>query len=288
MIAVVSCGPEEGMTRIKLLTLMWLLPSVGMAQTAKLEIARPAFEVPAYVKERLSPSDQALFEKLTRVGLESVWAQLRAAGFEQTFINELTPLHPDRRLIGRARTMRYLPNRPDLRERIYSQRRQLNYVSADETEPGDVLVFDAGGDTRSGVSGAVTTLRAVVRGASGMVIDGAMRDVPDLAGMPMQVYLRRGQASSVSPNLMSVDYQVPVRIGNVTVAPGDILLGERHGILVIPAHLAEKVVDEALEHDELEEFQRKLLLEGRPIEGVYPPNEQVRREFEEYKKAGRK
>lgn len=271
-----------------LLTFAWLLQAVSLAQTVKLEITPPAFEVPAYVRERLSPSDKVLFDKLTRVGLESVWAQLRAAGFEQTFINELTALHDDRRLIGRARTMRYLPNRPDLRERIYSQRRQLNYVSAEETEPGDVLVFDAGGDTRSGVSGAVTTLRALVRGATGMVIDGGMRDVPELAGMHLQVYMRRGQASSVSPNLMSVDYQVPVRIGNVTVAPGDILLGDRHGVLVIPAHLAEKVVDEALEHDELEEFQRKLLLEGRRIEGVYPPNEQVRREFEEFKKAGGK
>jgi regulator of RNase E activity RraA len=272
------------MTRTKFLTLVCLLPWNLAAQTAKVELSTPLFEIPAHVQQRLSASDKVLFEKLTRVGLESVWARLRAEGFDYTFINELTPLHNDRRLIGRARTMRYLPNRPDLRERIYSQRRQLNYVSAEETEPGDVLVFDAGGDTRSGVSGAVTTLRAVVRGATGMVIDGGMRDIPELAGMPLQVYMRRGQASSVSPNLMSVDYQVPVRIGNVTVAPGDILLGERHGVLVIPAHLAEKVVDEALEHDELEAFQRKLLLEGRPIEGVYPPNEQVRREFEEYKK----
>jgi regulator of RNase E activity RraA len=272
------------MTRTKLLAFVCLLAWNAAAQTGPPEISAPAFEIPAHVRQRLSASDKVLFEKLTRVGLESVWARLRAEGFEQTFINELTALHDDRRMIGRARTMRYLPNRPDLRERIYSQRRQLNYVSAEETEPGDVLVFDAGGDTRSGVSGAVTTLRAVVRGAAGLVIDGGMRDIPELAGMPLQVYMRRGQASSVSPNLMSVDYQVPVRIGNVTVAPGDILLGDSHGVLVIPAHLAEKVVDEALEHDELEEFQRKLLLEGRPIEGVYPPNEQVRREFEEYKK----
>jgi regulator of RNase E activity RraA len=273
------------MIRTKLLTLVCLLSWNAVAQTAKPEIAAPVFEIPAHVQQRLSASDKVLFEKLTRVGLESVWARLRAEGFEQTFINELTALHDDHRMIGRARTMRYLPNRPDLRERIYSQRRQLNYVSAEETEPGDVLVFDAGGDTRSGVSGAVTTLRAVVRGAVGMVIDGGMRDIPELAGMPLQVYMRRGQASSVSPNLMSVDYQVPVRIGNVTVAPGDILLGDRHGVLVIPAHLAEKVVDEALEHDDLEEFQRKLLLEGRPIEGVYPPNDRVRQEFEEYEKA---
>jgi regulator of RNase E activity RraA len=167
-----------------------------------------------------------------------------------------------------------------VREKWYSYRKQLNYVSAEEAMPGDILVFDAGGDTRSAVSGDVTTLRFLVRGGAGMVIDGAMRDLPELAGMPFQVYTRRGQAAAVSPVLMSIDYQVPVRIGNVTVIPGDILLGERHGILVIPAAIADEVVDAALAKSELEEFQRKLLLEGRSIDGVYPPNEETLREFE--------
>ena len=147
-----------------------------------------------------------------------------------------------------------------------------------------MLVFDAGGDTRSAVSGDVTTLRFLVRGGAGMIIDGGMRDVPELAGMPFQVYLRRGQASSVRPNLMSVDYQVPVRIGGVTVVPGDILLGERHGILVIPAALAEEVVDAALEKADFEDYQRELLLQGRSIYGVYPPDEETKKGFEEWKK----
>jgi regulator of RNase E activity RraA len=103
--------------------------------------------------------------------------------------------------------------------------------------------------------------------------------------MPFQVYLRRGHASSVSPILMSVDYQVPVRVGNVTVVPGDILVGESHGILVIPADIAEKVADEALEHDIQEEFQRGLLLKGESIYGVYPLNEANRKRFEEWKKS---
>ena len=79
---------------------------------------------------------------------------------------------------------------------------------------------------------------------------------------------------------MSVDYQVPVRIGNVTVRPGDLLLGERHGILVIPAALADEVLDAALAKEDLESFQRRLLLDGRSIYGVYPPDEKTRREYE--------
>lgn len=253
--------------------------AAAVAQTS-LTIEAPRREVSPYVIERLGEPDRLLFRKLARAPLEAVWSQLVAKGYEHCFINELEALHPDRRLVGRARTIRYLPTRPDLREEIYASRKQLNYVSAEEAQPGDVLVFDAGGDTRSAVSGEITTVRFLARGGTGLVVDGALRDVPEIAGMAMQVYQRRGQAAAVRPNLMSVDYQVPVRIGNVTVRPGDLLLGERHGILVIPAALAHEVLDAALAKEDLESFQRKLLLDGRSIYGVYPPNEKTLQEYE--------
>ena len=261
--------------------LIALFACAGLQAQSGLEIKVSDRKVSPYVLERLGEADRVLFDKLARAPLEAVWAQLESRGYEHCFINELDALHPDRRLVGRARTMRYLPTRPDLREEIYSKRQQLNYVSAEEAQPGDVLVYDAGGDTRSAVSGEITTVRFLARGGTGLIVDGALRDVPEIAGMPLQVYQRRGQASSVRPNLMSVDYQVPVRIGSVTIRPGDLLLGERHGILVIPAALAEEVVDAALAKQDLESFQRKLLLEGRSIYGVYPPDENTRREYEE-------
>ncbi|MCY4596977.1 MAG: hypothetical protein OXC19_19525 [Bryobacterales bacterium] len=248
-------------------------------QTA-LEVKAPNRELSPYVLERLGAADRVLFEKLVRAPLEAMWSDLVAKGYEHCFIHELDALHPNRRLVGRARTIRYLPTRPDLRDQIYSRQKQLNYVSAEEAQPGDVLVFDAGGDTRSAVSGEITTIRFLARGGTGLIVDGALRDVPEIAGMPLQVYQRRGQAAAVRPNLMSIDYQVPVRIGNVTVQPGDLLVGERHGILVIPAALAEEVVQAALSKEDLESFQRKLLLDGRSIYGVYPPDDETRREYE--------
>ncbi len=266
-----------------LLPLLALAFATSLTAQSKLEVKPPKREISQYVLERLDESDRELFQKLARAPLEAVWSQLTAKGYEHCFINELEALHPDRRLVGRARTIRYLPTRPDLREEIYSKRKQLNYVSAEEAQPGDVLVFDSGGDTRSAVSGEITTVRFLARGGTGLIVDGALRDVPEIAGMPLQVYQRRGQASAVRPNLMSVDYQVPVRVGNVTVRPGDILLGERHGILVIPAALAEEVVNAALAKEDLESFQRKLLLEGRSIYGVYPPDESTMKEYEAWK-----
>jgi regulator of RNase E activity RraA len=266
-----------------------VIGSLAVAGWGQSELVAPKapYQIPAYVMERLKPADRELFGKLAQVSIEGVWALLQREGYHQCFIHELDALHPDRRLIGRARTIRYLPNRPDLRQKIYSQRKQLNYVSAEEAEPGDVLVFDAGGETRAAVTGDVTTTRFLYKGGNGVIVDGALRDVPEFAQMPFQVFLRRGQAAAVSPVLMSVDYQVPVRIGSVTVAPGDILLGDRHGILVIPAHLAPKLVEEAIDKEGLEEFQRKLLLEGESIYTVYPANDDVRRRYEEYKKQKR-
>ena len=240
-------------------------------------------QMPPYIVERLTPQDRVLFDKLMRVGLESAWSLVTAEGYPQNFINELSPLKPNTRMVGRARTMRYLPNRKDVRDKLYAAGPQLNYKSAEEAQPGDVLVFDAGGETRAGVSGGVTTLRFLVRGGAGLVIDGAMRDVPELEAMPIQTYMRRGHASSVAPLMMSVDYQVPVRIGSVTVVPGDILVGESTGILVIPAAIADKIADRALEHDEQEEFQRELLLRGESIFGVYPMNDATRKRFEDWR-----
>ena len=270
--------------RIALSLLGCVFVTVGvLAQTATLKLDPVERRMPAYIQERLNAKDRILFDKLMRVGLESAWSLVTAEGYPQNFINELSPLKANTRMVGRARTMRYLPNRKDVRDRLYKAGPQLNYKSAEEAQPGDVLVFDAGGETRAGVSGGVTTIRFLVRGGAGLVVDGAMRDVPELEAMPMQTYMRRGHASSVSPLMMSVDYQVPVRIGSVTVIPGDILVGESTGILVIPAAIAEKVANTALEHDEQEEFQRELLLKGESIFGVYPMNDATRKRFEEWR-----
>ena len=270
-------------SQIFLLIAYVLLPQLSFAQKATLTLQPIERQMPAYIQERLSPQDRVLFDKLMRVGLESAWSLVTAEGYPQNFINELSPLKANTRMVGRARTMRYLPNRKDVRDKLYAAGPQLNYKSAEEAQPGDVLVFDAGGETRAGVSGGVTTVRFLVRGGAGLVIDGAMRDIPELEAMPIQTYMRRGHASSVAPIMMSVDYQVPVRIGSVTVIPGDLLVGESTGILVIPAAIAEKVVDKALEHDEEEEFQRGLLLKGESIMGVYPMNAATRKRFEAWK-----
>lgn len=240
---------------------------------------------PPYLPDRLTAPDRDLFSRLAKAELEALWSAVVAEGYPLCFIHELDPIHTDRKLVGRARTIRYLPNRKDVREKLYAASPQLNYRGSEEAEPGDILVFDAGGETRSAVTGVMTTTRLVARGGVGMIADGAFRDVPGMAELPIQVYMKRGQAASVSPGMMSVDYQVPVRIGGVTVIPGDILVGERHGILVIPAAIAGKVATKALSTVEREEFQHELLTRGEPIWGVYPRlSEANEKRFEEWRR----
>ena len=270
-----------------LLGLVWLQPLPLGAQSA-LELPSPKHELSPYVAQRLTPRDRELFGKLVNLELESVWALVSAEGYPNCFINELTALKPNHRMVGRARTIRYLPNRRDLRDKLYAAGPQLNYKASEDAEPGDVLVFEAGGETRSAVTGNVTATRLLYKGGAGMVADGAFRDVPALANMPLQIYMRRGQAAGVSPIQMSVDYQVPVRIGGVTVVPGDILFGESHGILVIPAAIVGEVVEKGLGTVEREEFQRRMLLDGGSLYDIYPKlSEAYQKKFEEYKKARR-
>src|SRR6476620_7159797 len=126
-------------------TLGLLTMSGLFAQTPPMTVSAPPRTLPAYISQRLSPSDRELFTKLEQVGLEAAWAAVIEEGYPQCFINELTPLNTDRRMVGRARTIRYLPNRKDPREKIYGAGPQLNYRSAEESQPGDGLVFDAGG-----------------------------------------------------------------------------------------------------------------------------------------------
>jgi len=273
---------RAGYTALVLWSLNGLLAQDAPLTVTAATVTAPPRSLSPSVAKHLSQSDKELFSRLTRVGLEAAWSAVTSEGYPQCFINEVKPLNAGRRMVGRARTIRYLPNRKDLRDKIYAAGPQLNYRSAEEAQPGDVLVFDAGGETRSTVSGAMVTTRFVMRGGSGIIVDVCMRDVPDLTAMPISIYLRCGHASSVSPILMSVDYQVPVRIGGVTVVPGDILIGESHGILVIPAAIVETVLAKALAHDDQEEFQRRLLLDGEPIYGVYPNlSESNRKRFEQ-------
>lgn len=209
---------------------------------------------------------------------------MTAEGYPLCFINELTPLNGDRRMVGRARTARYLPNRKDLREKVYAAGPQLNYRTAEEAQAGDVLVVDAGGETRSTISGAMVTTRFLMKGGA----DGGGRLHAGCAGFGGDAGEFLSAVRTRFEREPADDERGLPGAGadwRSDCGAGTSLVGDRHGVLVIPAAIVDKVVDKALEHDAQERFQRKLLLEGEPIYGVYPNlNEANKKKFEEWKK----
>lgn len=263
------------------ISLMLASHNLTAQTTPRIQIEPLKLKLEPYVASKLSPEDKDLFETLLNCYIESVWMYIYEKGYHNCFINELQPIIPDKKIVGRARTMRYLPERPDVKAKIKGM--QLNYVSATDTKPGEILVFDAGGDIRSAVTGDITTSLFAYNGGVGIICDGSLRDIPPIKKMGIQVFERAGQAAA-SIGIMSIDYQVPVKICNATVIPGDIILGDAHGILVIPKELAREVADKAKEFDMWENFLKTLILSGETVYDTETPDGRLKEKYQEYKR----
>lgn len=231
------------------------------------------------------PDERVLFEKLLKVSTDSAWAVCASLGYPDSFIAGLTALQPERKLIGRALTLRYVPTRPDLRDQERTAGAALNKRAVELSGSGDVLVVDAGGETGAGFVGDVILTRFIVRGGAGLVVDGAIRDLHYLRTVGLPIYLRGAHAAASSRRIIGVGLNEVVRCAGVAVVPGDILLGDAQGVLVIPRAIVAEVAERALAIEHKESFLRATLQRGdRTIDEVYPPNEEVLREYEEYRR----
>lgn len=240
--------------------------------------------------KKLSRAEREVLKRLMDVSIESAWGVCSRHGYGSNFINGLTCVHPERKMVGRAVTLRYLPVRPDLQEMSRKKFRTAPNKYAIETmAPGDVLVVDSGGETGAGFLGDVIATRLEVRGGAGIVCDGAVRDLSVVATMDFALYIRGAHAAGSGRAIVGWDYNVPARIAGVAVLPGDILMGDCEGVLVIPARLAKEAAEAGAAQDHKENFLRRVLKEKRlSIEECYPPNARVLKMYEAFKKAERK
>jgi 5-oxopent-3-ene-1,2,5-tricarboxylate decarboxylase/2-hydroxyhepta-2,4-diene-1,7-dioate isomerase len=231
------------------------------------------------------PEESAIFEKLLQVSTDSAWAVCSSLGYPNSFVEGLTAVQPDRKMVGRAITLRYVPIRPDLRDQEQAKGSALNKRSVELSGPGDILVVDSGGETGAGFIGDVILTRFIVRGGAGLVVDGAIRDLHYLRTVGLPIYIRGAHAAGSSRRIIGIGLNEVVRCGGVAVVPGDILLGDAQGVLVIPRAIARDVADRAYATEHKENFLRSVLQKGvRTIDEVYPPSEEVLREYEEYQK----
>lgn len=224
-----------------------------------------------------------LSEKLKMASTATLTSVLRNKGLHNTFMHQVAPLAPDVKMVGRAFTLRYIPAREDLDEVPLDNLKDVQRIGIEQVTAGDVFVIDARGDTRAGTMGSILAGRLQVRGCAGIVTDGAYRDSPTIVASGLPAYAAAMNAHTNKTIHHPSEIQVPIACGGVAVFPGDILVGDGEGIVVIPAHLAEEVAVEAEEMEQKERFITEKIRAGASIVGTYPPDEQTLAEYQAWK-----
>ncbi len=209
---------------------------------------------------------------------------LRQHGITWTFMHGVTPLRPNMKMAGPAFTLRYIPMREDLDPGTVDNLKDVQRVGIEQIGEGEVLVIDARGDTRAGTMGSILATRLHCRGAAGIVTDGAYRDSPVIAELGIAAYAAAMNAHTNKTIHHPSEIQVPIACGDVAVYPGDIIVGDEEGVVVVPAHLAEQVAQTAAEMEEKEIFITEKIQSGASIVGVYPPDEKTLAEYEEWQR----
>jgi regulator of RNase E activity RraA len=177
--------------------------------------------------------------------------------------------------------LRYVPLREDLLPYLREAGMDNPQRAAIEAvEPGDVFVVDALGCLEAGTMGDILASRIKQRSAAGIVADGCVRDSPYIKRMGIAVYTRGVHPAANTSALLPLAHNEPIQCGGVTVFPGDVLLGDEEGVVVIPPAFAAEIAEQGPEHEALEVFLRQKIDEGYPISEAYPPNERVRAEYE--------
>lgn len=229
-------------------------------------------------------SDEA-WNHLRQVSTATLTSQLLKRGFSNTFLRNVIPLRPDLRMVGYAFTLRYVPAREDLDMQVdYDNRTNVQRIAVETIGPGDVLVIDARGDVGAASFGHIIGTRIRCRGAAGLVTDGALRDSPRFPSLDMPVYMRAPHATTSSVRHHPADMNVPIGCAGVLVMPGDLIVGDAEGVVVVPINVAEEVAYGAYEQDLLEEYILSKVEAGEPITNVYPPDETTRAAFEEWRR----
>ncbi|KXV03160.1 hypothetical protein CR51_18325 [Caballeronia megalochromosomata] len=220
--------------------------------------------------------------RLRGVSTATLTTALFKRGLRNVCVQGVLPVNPAApRMVGEAFTLRYIPAREDLdtmsvfTDRSHPQRRGIEEIPA-----GHVMVVDSRKDPRAASAGGILITRMKMRGVAGIVTDGGFRDTPDLRALDFPCYAARPSAPTNLIHHHAVDLNVPIACGDVAVYPGDIIVGDAEGVVVIPAHLANDIAEEAAAMTLFEDWVDARVREGRCTFGLYPPDESTRAEFE--------
>ncbi|MCY1716491.1 fumarylacetoacetate hydrolase family protein [Microbacterium sp. SL62] len=238
----------------------------GSAEAAGLTPPAPA----------LSP---ALRAKLERIPVAALSGQLRKRGLNDVTIDGVHPLTPGSRFVGTARTLRFLPHREDLFA-SHGGGQNAQKRAFDAVGEGEVIVIEARGETGSGTLGDILAIRAHARKAAAIVTDGGVRDAEAVAAVGIPVFTAGPHPAVLGRRHVPWETDVAVGCGGTTVEPGDILVGDGDGVIVIPPAIAEEMVDAALAQEAEDAWIAGQVASGHPIEGLFPMNAEWRARYE--------
>jgi regulator of RNase E activity RraA len=226
-------------------------------------------------------------DKLKLVSTATLATALYKRGLRHQFIQDVHPLSPPKEsMVGEAFTLRYIPAREDLnpftvfRDRAHPQRKGV-----EDCPKGAVMVMDSRKDARAASAGGILVTRLMVRGAAGVVTDGGFRDSAEIASLDFPAYHSRPSAPTNLTLHQAIETDVPIGCGDAPVFPGDVVVGDADGVIILPAHLADELADEATEMTVYEDFVTEEVRGGRSILGLYPAtDEQALTDFAAWRK----
>ena len=229
--------------------------------------------------------------KLKTVSTATVATALFKRGFRIQMIQDVHPLSGDQPvLVGEAFTLRYMPAREDLnkidvfRDRSHPQRRAI-----EDCPPGAVLVMDSRKDARAASAGAILVTRLMKRGVAGVVTDGGFRDSAEIAKLGFPAYHHRPSAPTNLTLHQAIEINVPIGCGDAPVFPGDVVVGDADGVIILPAEFADELADETTEMTAFEDFVTELVRGGRSILGLYPAtDDQTLTDFAAWRKQNKR
>jgi regulator of RNase E activity RraA len=224
-------------------------------------------------------------QHLRRASTATLTTQLFKRGLRNVFVQGVRRLsRTGPNMVGEAFTLRYIPAREDLDVVAVFENPEHPQRKAVETVPGgQVLVMDCRRDARAASAGSILLKRLEVRGAAGVVTDGGLRDSPAIADMAFPVYAAGGSAPLNLSVHHAVDMNVPIGCGGVAVFPGDVVVGDGEGVVIVPRHLADEVARDAAEQETMETFVLAEIARGQPLPGTYPPNADTLSRYREWR-----
>lgn len=225
--------------------------------------------------------------KLGKVSTASLMTALFKRGLRNQFIQGVSPVSPkSENMVGQAFTLRYIPAREDRNPiEVFRDPNHPQRVAIEQCPKGHILVMDSRKDARAASAGSILVTRLMKRGAAGIVTDGGFRDAEGIGALDIPAYHQRPSAPTNLTLHEAYDINVPIGCGDAPVFPGDVLVGDRDGVVVIPAHLADELADECNGMEVFEDFVLDQVNAGKSIIGLYPATkEEIKADFEAWRK----